>query len=129
MKLFLQTNSSFILYEISNITSKFEFSWEEFKVDGKQMDVVRSRGQLKKLIFNAYTFISPWLDDTLGQVDEQYRESMFHKSEIEYGLIALIALAAGLLFKSEAVAFHVWKKIKLALYSSPVDEELNDIRI
>ena len=124
LNLFLQTNSSFKLYQISNITTKFVFSWDEFMVDERQMEIVRSHGQLDELQFNGYTFLSPWLDVPYCQMVEDHQDLVYRESEIKYGLIALIALAMGLLLKSDAVAIHVWEKIKVKLYQDVEEEDL-----
>ena len=123
LNLFIRTNSSFKRYEISNITTKFEFSWNEFKVDGRKMEIVKSHGQLDELQFNGYTFLSPWLGDPYCQVVEPPPNLVYRESEIKYGLLALIALAIGLILKSDAVALHIWEKIKVKLYQD-VEEDL-----
>ena len=124
LNLFLETISGYKLYQISNITTEFEFSWNEFKVDGRQMEIVRSHGKLCTFQFNGYTFLSPWIDVIPNQVVEHHQELVYRKSDIKYDLLALIVLAIGLLLKTDAVAFHIWEKIRLKLYIGEVEEDV-----
>ena len=109
LNLYLQSNTSFKLYQIPTLGKQFNFTWNGFKVNGKHMEMVKMKGQIAKLHFNAYTFLSPYLGVIPERVEQPQLEEVYQNSEINYGLIVLIVLSIGMLLKTDIVAEKVWK--------------------
>ena len=124
LNLYVQSNSSYELYEFSNVSRKFGFAWKGYKVDGSNMIMIRSNGKVEGLEFSGYTFLSPHIDINQGQnlVDSKL-EPIFSNSPINYGFILLIVLCIGVLLKTDVPAIKLWEILR---NSSNIPETLND---
>ena len=111
INLYLRSNSSFELYQSSTLGKQFNFTWDGFRIDGKQMKMIKSNGQIGKLHFNGYTFLSPHLGVMREPVEDPQLETIYQNSETNYGLIVLIVLSIGMLLKTDIIAEKVWKKL------------------
>ena len=78
LNLYLGSNSSSELYQCSTLgkQQQFNFTWDGFKIDGKQMEMVKSNGSVGELHFNGYTFFSPFLDIMLDPVEVPQLETI-----------------------------------------------------
>lgn len=118
LTLVFQSNSSFSRYQASNLTNPFIFTWDRFRVNGKTMKLVKSAGNLTNLNFNGYTFISPYLeilqDDTVQYITQ---ESLVECREINYGIFAAIAIAVGLVMRSDNIISRTLKLLSNVLES------------
>ena len=111
INLYLLSNSSFELFQSSTFGKNFNFTWDGFRIDGKQMEMAKSNGQIGELNFNGYTFLSPHLGAMLDPVEDPQLETIYQNSETNYGLIVLIVLSIGMVLKTDIIAKKVWKKI------------------
>lgn len=118
LELVLQSNSSFSRYQTSNLTNPFTFTWDGFRVNDKTMKLVKSTGNLTNRNFNGYTFMSPYLeilqDDTVQYITQ---ESIVECRDINYGIFAAIAIAAGLVMRSDNIISRTLKLLSNALES------------
>ena len=107
LKLIFHANSSFRHYQASNITGQFNFIWDGFKVNDKKMELIKSNGDLNELKFNRYTFESLCLD-TLHEEVEYSQEPVFHCRDVNYIIFAGIAIAVGLIMRSDNIIPKIW---------------------
>ena len=125
LSLYVQSNSSYELYEFSNVSSQFSFTWKGYKVNASNMIMIRSNGKVDGLEFSGYTFLSPHIDinqDQQNPVDSKL-EPIFSNSPINYGFILLIVLCIGVLLKTDVPAIKLWEILR---NSSNIPETLND---
>ena len=111
INLYLRSNSSFELYQSLTPGKQFNFTWDGFRIDGKQMKMIKSNGQIEDLNFNGYTFLSPHIGVMCEPVENPQLEAIYQNSETNYGLIVLIVLSIGMLLKTDIIAEKVWKKL------------------
>ena len=82
------------------------------------MKLVKSTGNLTNRNFNGYTFMSPYLeilqDDTVQYITQ---ESIVECRDINYGIFAAIAIAAGLVMRSDNIISRTLKLLSNALES------------
>ena len=128
LKLIVESKSGFRHYESRDIATQFTFTWDGFKIDGGEMQIVRSSGNISDLDFNGYTFLSPSLDVNQGPEYNQEQPLRAFFTKTNYGLLALIVLGVGLLLRSDAIAPKFWEVLlKLCMQSVveslPVEED------
>ena len=118
LTLVFQSNHTFQRYQTSNLTNPFTFAWDEFRVNDKKMKLIKSTGNLTNFQFNGYTFISPYIEIFQdGTVEYVIQESMVKCRDINYGIFAVIALAIGLIMRSDNIISRTLKIIGKVLKS------------
>ena len=129
LSLYIQSNSSFELYQISIVGKQFNFTWDGFKVNNKRMKMVKSSGKISELHFNGYTFLCPYIDVMLSTVEDSQLETVYHNAETNYGLIMLIVLSIGVLLKTDIIAQKVWKNFIRNTGTSETTDECSYVEI
>lgn len=109
LNLYIQSNSSYELYEFPNVSREFSFTWKDYKIDGKNMIMIRSNGKVVGLEFSGYTFLSPYIDIIHDQKVDSKLEPIYQNSPINYGFILLIVLCIGVLLKTDVPAIKLWE--------------------
>ena len=119
LTLVLQSNFSFHRYETLNLTNPFVFTWEGFRVNDKSMKCIKSTGSIDNFQFNGYTFVSPYLEILPDSDNVEYivEESVVQGQAINYGIFLAIALAVGLLMRSDNIISRSLKLLSNILES------------
>ena len=74
--------NSTILLNVNNelykadIVDRIQFSWKGFKVNGSEMEKIKSTGEGEILTFDAFTFLSPIVK--ISKEEEEAKEEYFH---------------------------------------------------
>ena len=125
LTLVLQSNFSFHRYQSLNITNPFTFTWEGFRVNGKAMNLIKSTKNIPNFQFNGYTFVSPYLEVLSDSDNVEYivPESIFQCQDINYGIFLAIALAVGLIMRSDNILGRTLKICSKVL-KSEIDESV-----
>ena len=95
------------------------------------MKLIKSTGNLTNFQFNGYTFISPYIeilqDDAIKYI---IQESVVECRDINYGIFVVIALAIGVIMRSDNIIAQTLK-IATKVFKSENDEsvyvEIDDI--
>jgi len=119
LTLVLQSNFSFSRYQTSNLTNPFQFAWDGFRVNNKTMKLVKSTGSIPNFQFNGYTFLSPYLEVLQDSDNVEYivQESVFQCQDINYGIFLAIALAVGMVMRSDNIISRSLKLLSNILES------------
>ena len=125
LTLVLQSNFSFHRYQSLNLTNPFIFIWESFRVNDKSMKLIKSTGNIANFQFNGYTFVSPYLEVLSDSDSVEYivEESVVQCQDINYGIFLAIALAVGLIMKSDNIIARTLKIFSKVL-KSEIDESV-----
>ena len=125
LTLVLQSNYSFYRYQSLNLTNPFTFTWEGFRVNDKAMKLIKSTGNIPNFQFNGYTFVSPYLEVLTDSSSVEYivEESIFQCQDINYGVFLAIALAVGLIMRSDNIIARTLKIFSKVL-KSEIDESV-----
>ena len=73
----------------TDIVDRIQFSWKGFKVNGSEMEKIKSTGEGEILTFDAFTFLSPIVK--ISKEEEEAKEEYFHSflsQKINYYYIA-----------------------------------------
>ena len=105
LTLVLQTNVSFYRYQSLNLTNPFTFTWEGFRVNNQTMKLIKSTGNITNFQYNGYTFLSPYLEVLQDSDNVEYivEQSVFQCQDINYGIFLAIALAVGMVMRSDNI--------------------------
>ena len=115
--LYLSKESNLEIYK-ADILNRLEFSWLGFKVNGTEMEKIKSTGELD-VEFNAFTFISPILN-TQSDISKEIplanskEEKIFNFKNLEninYGYIVGIVLIVAIVFDSKAKVFQIIRRL------------------
>ena len=96
--------NSTILLNVNNelyktdIVDRIQFSWKGFKVNGSEMEKIKSTGEGEILTFDAFTFLSPIVK--ISKEEEEAKEEYFHSflsQKINYYYIFAIVFLTVLL--------------------------------
>ena len=119
LTLVLQTNVSFHRYQSLNLSNPFTFTWEGFRVNDETMKLIKSTGNISNFQFNGYTFLSPYLEVLQDSDNVEYiiEESVFQCQDINYGIFLAIALAVGLIMRSDNIISRSLKLLNNILES------------
>ncbi|MCP4458323.1 MAG: hypothetical protein GY816_09930 [Cytophagales bacterium] len=89
--LYLAKDLNFSIYE-ADFLGTLSFTWEDFKINGIAMTLVRANGNVESSKYNTFTFLSPMIHEPLLVCSTQ--PVMTFKS-INYGyLIAIVSIVA-----------------------------------
>ena len=115
--LHLSRESNLEIYK-AYILNRLEFSWLGFKVNGTEMEKIKSTGEFD-VEFNAFTFISPILN-TQSDISKEIplanskEEKIFNFKNLEninYGYIVGIVLIVAIVFDSKAKVFQIIRRL------------------
>ena len=84
----------------TDIVDRIQFSWRGFKVNGSEMEKIKSTGEEKILTFGAFTFLSPIVKISKEEDQEEAKEEYFHSflsQKINYYYIFAIVFLTVLL--------------------------------
>ena len=130
LTLVFQSNSSYSRYQTSNLTNPFQFTWDGVRVNDKTMKLVKSVGNLTNFQFNGYTFLSPYLEISHEDFVEYItQETLVEYRDINYGIFVAIALAVGLIMKSDNIISRTLKLLSNTSESKPDENIYNDENI
>ena len=115
--LYLSKESNLEIYK-TDILNRLEFSWLGFKVNGTEMEKIKSTGKFD-VEFNAFTFISPILNtqsDMLKEMplDNPKEEKTFNFKNLEninYGYIVGIVLIVAIVFDSKPKVYQIIRRL------------------
>jgi len=109
--LFLRYDGQNIEYEIyeHKVTSDFSFTWKDYKINNEEMSLVKYAGQIKRLYFDTYTFISPLLTEQYEIPDSA--TPVFSCKEVNYGYIFFIMVLVLLTFQTKHLLPKVYKSL------------------
>lgn len=111
IKLYLKSNESYEMYEISNPDKLFKFTWNGFKVNGKNMKMMKkSETELEQLNFDSYTFLSPYFDFMSDIITERI-EPTYSIAGVNYGFMILIVLSIGMCLKTDRFAEKLFHRL------------------
>ena len=96
----------------ANIENKLEFSWDKFRINGTEMEKIKSSGIDRVPEFDAFTFLSPALNH------QEYREekiinSILSTDKVNYYYIFVIVILSVLLVDSKPRTFRIIRDILL----------------
>ena len=111
LKLYLRLNSSYQLYELDGVINSFDFLWNGFMVNGRQMELKRSEGNLTSLSFDAYTFVAPIELWNYEIIHEIVTECVYQREKQNYVWFACIFFAVGILLKFDVIGPKVAQKV------------------
>ena len=102
-------DSSFETYQ-ADIKDKLKFSWDGFKINGSEMKIVKTSGNVTDLNFDAFTVLSPILkmDDAR---EEPIIETLLTSEKLNYYYIFAIVFLSVLLFDSKPRTFRLIQNI------------------
>ena len=112
------TPLSTILLNVNNelyktdIVDRIQFSWRGFKVNGSEMEKIKSTGEEKILTFDAFTFLSPIVK--ISKEEEEAKEEYFHSflsQKINYYYIFAIVFLTVLLVDAKPRTFRLVKDL------------------
>ena len=132
LSLHIQDRSNYQLLQMEGVSNlrSFEFKWDEFRINGRSMDIKTVEGNCTRLDFDAFNFISP-IDIWNRQVmPGMQAERIYHyDKEIKYGWFAFIAFGVGLLLKFDLVCPKILQKFLQLIRSEElaVEAELEGI--
>lgn len=115
--LYLSKERNLEIYK-ADILNRLEFSWLGFKVNGTEMEKIKSTGEFD-VEFNAFTFISPILN-TQSDISKEIplanskEEKIFNFKNLEninYGYIVGIVLIVAIVFDSKAKVFQIIRRL------------------
>ena len=110
--------NSTILLNVNNelhktdIVDRIQFSWRGFKVNGSEMEKIKSTGEEKILTFDAFTFLSPIVK--ISKEEEEAKEEYFHSflsQKINYYYIFAIVFLTVLLVDAKPRTFRLVKDL------------------
>ena len=99
----------FSIYNCSIDDGSFQFSWNEFLVDEKKMTLQRSIGNVKKLEFEHFTFLSPLLDFSYLECSNEAIYSITDSVNYWYFLVMMIVVA--IVFDSKPMAVNLIRRL------------------
>ena len=108
--LHLTRGQKFSIYNTSIDDENFQFSWNGFAVNEKEMILQRSTGKMGQLDFEHFTFISPIVDvfDIECAV-----EPVYHNVEnVNYWYFLFMMFAVAIVFDSKSMAMGVLKRFR-----------------
>ena len=76
----------------TDIVDRIQFSWKGFKVNGSEMEKIKSTGEGEILTFDAFTFLSPIVK--ISKEEEEAKEEYFHSKQEIYCEIFCTCCAA-----------------------------------
>ncbi len=89
--LYLAKDLNFTIYE-ADILSTLSFTWEDFKINGIAMTLVRENGNVDNSRYNTFTFLSPMIHEPILDCSTQH---FINFKSINYGyLIAIVSIVA-----------------------------------
>ena len=119
--LYLNQNDSYAIYHHLNNDNTFSFSWTDFKVNGVEMKLLKSTGNITNMEFDGYTFQSSvTLSEEICETDI---EPIFQMNQTNYIYILLIVLGGGLLMKMDRVSVILHKLIITLLKDLNPDDD------
>ena len=123
--LYLNTRDSYAIYQSSNITSSFMFSWEGYQINNTNMNKTSYNGSIGSLEFDGFTFLSPHMEilETCF-ISEPCPEPMFQCEGTRYDLLTLIVLGIGLLLKFDIISPKLMAIIREAYTKVSLDESI-----
>lgn len=96
--LYLELEENITIWEYTDPSPKFTFSWPEYNINGVKMNVIRFEGNMSRPEFDQFTFMSPIVDTTTEcNLQTLIEPSYFMK--INYGYITLIVAVVGITLK------------------------------
>ena len=100
------------MFSFFNTTIKrgtFLFSWKGFKVDGVDMLLQRSNGDIQHSKFEHFTFVSPIINvlDIESPVTPVYNL----ENDVNYWYFFFLTFAAGILLESKTKGFSIFKQL------------------
>ena len=94
----------------ATIENKLEFSWNGFRINGTEMEKIKSSGEDRTLEFDAFTFLSPALN--LQEYQEEKTFNPILKSiKLNYYYILIIVIFSVLLVDSKPRTFRIIQDI------------------
>ena len=123
--LYLYDRDSYVIYQSSNITSSFMFSWEGYQINNMNMNKTSYNGSLGSLEFDGFTFLSPHKEilETC-YISEPCPEPVFQCEGTRYDLLTLIVLGIGLLLKFDIISPKLMSIIREAYTKVSLDESI-----
>ncbi len=109
LSLYIQYKNSFSTLNYQNPPRIFTFSWPEYSINGENMSVIKYESNTTKATFSEFTFLSPIVNVPVYTLESVTEPTYLMK--INYGYIALIALAIGLVLKSSIVSSSFYFRI------------------
>ena len=93
----------------TDIENRLEFSWDGFKVNGTEMKKVKTNGNVAKLNFDVFTFLSPIVKNEPRE--EAIIETLLTSEKLNYYYILAIVFLSVLLIDSKPRTFHLIQDI------------------
>ena len=93
----------------TDIENQLEFSWDGFKVNGTEMKKVKTNGNVAKLNFDVFTFLSPIVKNEPRE--EAIIETLLTSEKLNYYYILAIVFLSVLLIDSKPRTFHLIQDI------------------
>lgn len=103
LNLYIRSDNSSKLYQLSTIGDEFEFCWNEFEINGEAMEIVKYDGLIGYLSFNEFIFTSPYIEIIQSKVEDKMSKPVYNLDGINYAYILLIVFCAGLLLKTDVL--------------------------
>ena len=93
-------DSNFETYQ-TRIEDKLEFSWTGFKINGSDMEKIKTSGNVTKLEFDVFTLLSPIMEIDKPR-EEKIMRTILESNKVNYYYILSIVLLVALLVDLKA---------------------------
>ena len=97
----------FSIYNIEIDEENFQFAWNGFQVDGKEMMSQNANGKIGRLEFEHFTFISPIVEIYEDSLEPVYR----NLDAVNYWYFLIMMFAVAIICDSKTRAVNFLKKI------------------
>ena len=121
LQLSRKNGKTYSIYDSGVNEGKFEFSWNGFLVDGRKMKMLRSNGNITKLDFEHFTFLSPLVD--IFQLECSDAAFYNCKDVINYWYFAAILVVVGIVFDSKTSAINILRRLFIKSQAFDSDDD------
>ena len=102
VSLVLMLDDAFELYQTSNVSDSFTFTWGGYQINNQNMELSKSSGRINHTEYNSYSFFATEMEIETDRVELECRKPyIYNNSEMNYKLLAFIVFMIGLSLRSD----------------------------
>ncbi len=112
--LYIRQSENYTIYRYVNVSDKFAFTWDGYRVNKREMTEFESNGNISNnnnMTFIGYTILSPITFNHDDLACDYVAEKVYQPSKMNYGYLILIVFVIAVLMKSDKIAVRIYKAI------------------